>query len=335
MILSGPPYGDELVNQIFAAHWVTLHGLVVFVSLAVYAIGSHTLRQRRQPSAAVAWFFSLILVPYVALPLYLMIGNRKVLAVSAVDGVKTSSVPSSGLNVSLVKAGRLAKAMGLEDAAAYERLSIHQDGRQAREALLDLISEAKCTLDICTFILRADRLGMEITQLLIQQAKKGIQIRLLIDGMGFYMGGRPETHALTAAGVKVAMFVPPFGSSLQGRTNLRNHRKMAIADGQYLWSGGRNIAAEYFEGDLALNPKRLPWIDLSFDLAGALARQAQTLFDNDWAFATNTTVSKPASSPGPVVAIFIPCCSPVVSQHIRAYWPSRRTLCQISRFCRL
>jgi len=291
------------VNQFFAVHWVTLHGFVVFMGLAIYAIGSHTLRQRRHPSAAIAWFFSLILVPYVALPLYLMIGNRKVVTHPAVASVQSSPVPSSEWDGPLVKAGRLAKAMGLEDAVAYERLSIHQDGWQALQSLRDLIGNAKHTVDICTFILGADTLGREITQLLIQRAQEGIRIRLLIDGMGFYMGGRPETHELIAAGVKVVMFVPPFGSSLQGRTNLRNHRKMAIADGQWLWSGGRNIAAEYFEGDLVLNPKRQSWVDLSFDLRGALVRQAQSLFDNDWAFATNAAASKPFSSPVPNVAI--------------------------------
>ena len=58
-------------------HWVTLHGLIVMLGLAVYVTASHTLHQRRHPSAAVAWVVALVLLPYVALPLYLMFGRRK------------------------------------------------------------------------------------------------------------------------------------------------------------------------------------------------------------------------------------------------------------------
>jgi cardiolipin synthase len=156
-----------------------------------------------------------------------------------------------------------------------------------------VIGSAKHTIDVCTFILGADVLGTELTQLLVQRAGDGIQIRLLIDGMGFYMGGRPNLRVLTTAGIQVILFVPPLGSSLRGRTNLRNHRKMVLADGEWMWSGGRNLAAEYFEGDQAFNRKKSPWVDLSFDLVGALARQAQNLFEKDWAFATNVAPPKP------------------------------------------
>ena len=58
-------------------HWLTLHGLIVMLGLAIYVTGSHTLHQRRNPSAAIAWVVSLVLMPYVALPLYLVFGSRK------------------------------------------------------------------------------------------------------------------------------------------------------------------------------------------------------------------------------------------------------------------
>ena len=65
------------MEKLLAAHWLTAHSLVVLTGLAVYVIGSHTFVQRRHPSAAIAWVISLALLPYVALPLYLMLGNRK------------------------------------------------------------------------------------------------------------------------------------------------------------------------------------------------------------------------------------------------------------------
>ncbi len=61
--------------------------------------------------------------------------------------------------------------------------------------------------------------------------------------------------ALREAGASVVLFVPPLHSPLKGRTNLRDHRKMLIIDGaletRWLWSGGRNLASEYFEGSPA------------------------------------------------------------------------------------
>jgi cardiolipin synthase len=109
----------------------------------------------------------------------------------------------------------------------------------------------------------------------------------VIDGIGIYLGGLPDFRALRAAGVEVLRFVPPFNSPKRGRTNLRNHRKMVIADGKALWCGGRNLAAEYFEGDPRLFVRHSPWIDLSFDLQGELVAQAVAQFEMDWAFAKN------------------------------------------------
>ena len=72
--------------------------------------------------------------------------------------------------------------------------------------------------------------------------------------------------------------MPVLFNLLRGRGNMRNHRKLAIADGQRLWSGGRNLAAEYFTG----KPHKYPWKDISFTLEGPLAAQAQTLFSSHW-----------------------------------------------------
>ena len=106
------------------------------------------------------------------------------------------------------------------------------------------------------------------------RARAGVKVRLLIDGIGAWLGGRLDVGALRRSGVEVVKFVPPFRSILRGRANLRNHRKMLVADGERLWCGGRNFAAEYFEGDRATGGERRAWHDLSFDLRGAARRQA-------------------------------------------------------------
>ncbi|MBH2009051.1 MAG: PLDc N-terminal domain-containing protein [Xanthomonadaceae bacterium] len=278
-----------------------LHGLLAVAGLAVYVIASHARHQRRHPSAAIAWVVSLALMPYLALPLYILFGSRKV-----VRGAPAHSTPALRLlNASPSSAlaprfQHLAAAMGLPHAVSCRQLAVHQDGREALDALRSVIQGAGSTLDVCTFLLGRDTLGREVIDLLVRQSRAGVTVRLLIDGIGVYLGGRPDLKPLSVAGVQVALFVSPFRSPLPGRTNLRNHRKMVIADGQRLWSGGRNLAAEYFVGDPACTPQKMPWIDLSFDFCGDLARQAQQRFDLDWAFATQTR------RPAPPLAEFAP-----------------------------
>jgi cardiolipin synthase len=177
--------------------------------------------------------------------------------------------------------------MGLLDPVDYAELNVHEDGTQALRALRRIIDGASRTLDLSTFLLGRDVLGDEIVDRLKRRAGDGIKVRLLIDGIGIYLGGYPDLKALARAGVEVVRFIPPFRSPKRGRTNLRNHRKLLIADGTRLWCGGRNLAAEYFEGDPRPILGRKSWLDLSFDVSGELAGQALAQFEQDLAFATD------------------------------------------------
>jgi cardiolipin synthase len=285
---------DHVLNELFLRHWVTVHGLMVLAGLTVYTIASHTLRQRRHPSAAIAWLISLVLLPYVALPLYLLIGSRKVVSSRA---ARVAPVPC--VAPPATRFGQLAAAMGLPDAVAFEQLCIHQDGTQALQALRGMLDSAERTLELCTFILGRDALGDEISLRLMACARRGVKVRLLIDGIGFYMGGHPNLKRLRLAGVQVTLFVSPLRSALRGRTNLRNHRKLVIVDGRWLWCGGRNLAAEYFEGDPA-RPRRQPWVDLTFDVQGALVQQGLLRFEQDWVFATTGALARTLRHAAPV-----------------------------------
>jgi cardiolipin synthase len=282
--MAAMPWLEHLTTR----HWLTLHGLVVVLGLLFYVTATHVRRQRRHPSAAVAWVISLALMPYVALPLYLLFGNRKVVRGPAVRARLPAPAGDSQRVAPAVRFQRLAAAMGLPPAVSYEQLAVHADGPQALQALLALIDGAAWTLDLCTFLVGRDAVGDRVTQALVRRAREGLRVRLLLDGVGVYFGGRPRLRQLTDAGVQVTLFVSPWRSPLPGRTNLRNHRKMAIADGRHLWSGGRNLAIEYFAGDDGAHPGLAPWIDLTFDVRGEVARQAQERFEQDWTFAIGT-----------------------------------------------
>ncbi len=269
----------------FVGQLVTLHGLVVMLGLFTYVTSSHTLHLRRHPSAAIAWVVALVLLPYVTLPIYLMFGIRKVKGYQPPvrrDELKSLTSHSDAL---AARTQQLAATMALPAALTYQQLNIHENGTQALQALRQMIDGATRSIDLCTFIFARDGLGNEIAESLKKRAREGVQVRLLVDGIGAYLGGRADFTSLEDAGVQVALFVPPLRSSLRGRTNLRNHRKMVITDSERFWCGGRNLAAEYFEGEAT----SVPWVDLSFDLQGDLARQAQQQFEQDWAFANGST----------------------------------------------
>jgi len=268
-------------------HWEILDLLLVVFGLVLYVAASRSPGQRRHPSAAIAWVMGILLVPYLALPLYLAFGNRKVAVSPAYRRGAEPSVSAAVAYPTMARSLQLGVAMGLPEPVSYDDLLIHQDGRQALQALRRIIKGAAQTLEVSTFLLGRDVLGDEITACLAERARAGVKVRLLIDGIGIYLGGYPDFGRLQSAGVEVLRFVSPFNSPKRGRTNLRNHRKMVVADGKNLWCGGRNLAAEYFQGDQRLFVRRTPWVDLSFDLKGELVAQCLEQFERDWAFASD------------------------------------------------
>ena len=277
-------------------HWLTLHGAVIAFGLIVYVGVARALPQRRDPSAAVGWVVVLALLPYIAIPLYLMFGSRKLMMRDPQPALPPVTAGPDDPEPASLWARKLGRSMGLAPAASYEALRIHADGHDARIAVLEVIASASVTLDVCTFILARDVLGDEIGAALRAKAEQGVQVRLLVDGIGAWLGGRLDVLALRKSGVQVVKFVPPFLSILRGRANLRNHRKMVVADAERLWCGGRNFAAEYFEGEVsAAGPghglSKPAWHDLSFDLRGELALRACEQYEKDWAYATRTDVA--------------------------------------------
>jgi cardiolipin synthase A/B len=270
-------------------NWLTLHGLVTVLAVLIYVVTSHTMRQRRQPAAAIAWILFILLVPYLALPAYLSFGSRKLRR-------PRSSVPIAPFTPRETEswAVETITALGQPAPASYRDLHVHENGTEAKHALLELIGAARQTIDLCTFILGRDQIGVTVLDALCAAARRGVRVRVLVDGLGYLMAGRPKLKRLAEAGASYALFVPPLSSPLKGRTNLRNHRKLIAADAGSesgrLWCGGRNLAAEYFDGSADIRA----WHDLSFDLRGPLVHQARTLFEHDWNFATGRPDSREA-----------------------------------------
>ena len=261
------------------------HFLVVAVGLLVYVLTTRTRREQRAPTTAIAWVMGMLLLPYLTLPVYLLFGQRKLRPVGPPRAPR--SLPAGHWAAELIESFGL-PAPGL----CLPRF--HADGAVARDALWQVIDAARTRLDICTFIIGDDALGHEVVVRLARRARDGVRVRVLLDGFGALTLPPHHFDALRAAGGQVAVFRPFFGLRRSGPRNLRNHRKFVIADDARLWSGGRNLAGEYFTGNDAYP---VPWRDLSFDLGGSVAAAAARQFEHDWASVRGTEPSDAVHEP--------------------------------------
>jgi cardiolipin synthase len=263
---------------------ITLHSLVIVISVLIYVLTTRAEHERRPPSIAIAWVLGMIAVPYLALPTYLMFGRRKLPR----KVLRWSEIRSHGAHW----AEDLIESFGLAPSAPSS-VRLHRDGDESASALFTTMSSAIDRLDICTYILGNDPFGREAMQRMIERARAGVQVRLLIDGVGALQLPTSCFRQLNLAGIQTAIFSPLFARKTQGPRNLRNHRKMVIADGSHLWAGGRNLAAEYFIGLKGAKP----WGDLSFDLRGPVAAAAAGQFEADWVAAGGRPAAAGAVAP--------------------------------------
>ena len=251
-----------------------LHVAFVLAGLLIYVMGTHASGQRRHPSAALAWVLTITLLPYVGLPLYLLLGTRKFARPTrrALPEFRPRKADLQSCAIATLE------GMGLAPPMANHDIRFHGDGQAAWDELAALIGGAQHTLDISTYLLANDAVGKRVMRLLEERALAGVRVRLLLDAFGSWVTSRTKLRRLRAAGIQVHWYMPLLHNPLHGRVNLRNHRKLVIADNQRLWTGGRNLATEYFTG----KRHQPPWVDLSFSIEGPLAGQAQDLFNSQW-----------------------------------------------------
>ncbi len=258
--------------------WISWHSALIVVGLLVYVLATQGLHQRRPPSAAIAWVLLIALLPYLGVPLFLLFGTRKLRrapALPAPNTAQSAAHPEEGDPLDA-----MARALRLPDSVSHGRITLHEDGTSALRALFDVISQARKTLHICTYVIGNDAIGTTLLERVRESVAAGVTVRILVDGVGGFRSWS-IVHRLRKTGAQTSWFVPPLHRPLHGRTNLRNHRKLVIADSSRVWSGGRNLAQEYFTGATGV----APWIDLSFDTDGPLAASLDRIFLADWSFA--------------------------------------------------
>ncbi|MET0509485.1 MAG: phospholipase D-like domain-containing protein [Burkholderiaceae bacterium] len=253
---------------------VSTHLAAASIALLVYVVTTHGLRLHRHPSAAIAWISVIVSVPYGALPVYLMFGLRKHRRARQMPAWPRRADPDPEDDPWT----RLCLGLGLPPPADHRDLVIDADGNAARQRLLALLDGATHSIDIATFTFADDELGRAVSARLEAAARRGVRVRVLVDGIGRLLHSRSHFPALRRAGVTLAAYAPLLGRPRVGRPNLRNHRKLVAVDRSRAWLGGRNLAAQYFGGETG-------WIDLSFEVGGPVVATLEMLFEYDWSIA--------------------------------------------------
>ena len=129
-------------------------------------------------------------------------------------------------------------------------------GRTAFATRVLLAREAARSIDIQTYIWRADATGSMLFNEMLQAAKRGVRVRLLLDDANTNRQVDAILAMLAAQpGIEVRLYNPFVSRGSRalgflgdfGRLNRRMHNKAYIVDGQVAIIGGRNLADEYFE----------------------------------------------------------------------------------------
>jgi len=267
--------------------------------------------ERRQPAATVAWVLSIALLPVIGVPLYFLLGERrirrhiraKIDAVGSVESSVENRVRPNALSSSVAAdCGSVLGTAGAPPPVTGNRVSVIHQGEEAYRSILGLIEEARDHIHAQFFILDVDPIGKRFIHALAARAKAGVRVRLLLDAVGSWRALRRLVRPLKKAGGEVAEFLPALPLHRKWSAHLRNHRKLLLTDGTSAFCGGMNIGKKY------MGPKREKhqWRDLGVVIRGPAVRDLQVIFLDDWAFATEEVRPRghlfPSFSPPPEIS---------------------------------
>jgi cardiolipin synthase len=262
--------------------YLLAHAATVIAALASFVMVVSLLRSRRTPQSTLAWLLALGLLPWLALPLFFLLGARKFPPRAKRPGAAAGLDVADEAALELAPLARVLRATGVAPVRTGNRLELLPTGEAAYARLLELIAGAERSIDLTMFILGSDATGRSIVAALAARARRGVRVRVILDAVGSLHSRDHAARELGEAGGELRIFMPFWHSPLRGRTNLRSHRKLAIFDDALALAGGMNLADEYMG---APGPRAEPrWRDVAAVCRGPVAADATALFESDWRY---------------------------------------------------
>ncbi len=267
--------------------------LGVFILLTAVYSAVHALVYKKDPRAAFGWIAVCIFLPLLGPFLYFIFGINRVrkralrLNISAhqEDTHKEHNVTSDDFDTqipeslkSLEKVSSRVTGLQLTGGNTLEEF---YSGEQTYHEMLEAINSAKKFIYLCIYIFKKDKIGKQFIDVLIAAKNRGVDVYVLIDGIGEFYSFRKVRRTLVKNGVKVLRFLPPKLIPFNLSINLRNHRKLLVIDSSISFIGGMNISQDYYQHDESSNP---PLTDIHFKVTGPIVNQLQNVFEIDWQF---------------------------------------------------
>ena len=289
---------------VFSTHLSILLGFILAVVLIVRLV-----REQRPTGSTFAWLLAILLIPYVGVPLYILLGGRKL---ARMAGHKSPLYGGNGFRPDIEffnDTERILLTTGAPPPTFGNQVEHLPDGETAYHRLMEMIASAKESIDVTVFILGRDEVGQRFVEALAERAAAGVKVRLLVDALGSLRTRGRFLAPLRKAGGQVGVFMPMLPLRRKWSANLRNHRKLIVVDAKTAYLGGMNFAGEYMGP--RPDPKR--WTDFGLVLEGPVVREVACVFVSDWSFATGENLAWPAAP-----QTIAPDCSAGVMQLVAA-----------------
>ncbi|MFB7641709.1 cardiolipin synthase [Peribacillus butanolivorans] len=166
------------------------------------------------------------------------------------------------------------------------KTEVLKNGNETFSEIIKQLKKAEKFIHIEYYIFRSDRLGTEIIDILIEKAKKGVEVLFIFDAAGSLSLSNNEVKRMKKAGVKAYPFSPLKHGFFNQKFNFRNHRKIIIIDGEIGFVGGLNIGEEY----LGRNKNIGFWRDTHMVLEGEAVYMLHTVFLLDWEYVSGEDI---------------------------------------------
>jgi cardiolipin synthase len=284
---------------------------LILCYLATWAFIPHLLLLKKRPSSTLAWLWAIVFMPFVGAAAYFAFGTdrlkRRRLRRRRYS-TRSARLPV-GTEATDPRTAELVARLPLRDRQFIQLLSrinqlpvssartvqILRDASEFYGSLERRIAAARHHVHLEFYIWNADTTGERFLTALVGAARRGVVVRLLLDGVGSRGFAENLVKDLLTAGGNFSWFQSLDPKRNRFFLNLRNHRKLAVVDGEAAYVGGMNIGREY-EG---LDPQIGHWRDVQMEVDGPIVRELQDVFADDWFFATGEKIASPAFFPEP------------------------------------
>ena len=293
------PFESWLYGHFFNSPGAALFTLL-HIGLAI-AVTFHVLLHKRDVAAAIGWIGLGWLSPVLGPLFYWAFGinrvRRRAYRLSRRYIARRGPPPPMGALRS-EKYLALERAVGVitrRPTLAGNAIKLMRNGDEAYPEMLKAIAEAKVSIGLTSYIFLADEAGQPFIDALIAAERRGVEVRVIVDGIGSGYFFSMAAFKLQRGGVKVARFMHSWLPWRTAFLNLRNHKKILVVDGKRGFIGGLNISAHNLK---AADPRHAVR-DMHFEVTGPVVMQIAEAFVMDWEFATGEELRGETWFPAP------------------------------------